>query len=241
MIAEVFYFGYNAFLVKCHDKTLVIDPGRNLSWFRTGTLIPRERWPDIDLILVTHAHPDHGHYALEMSKVAGANIVCGEDFKRFCRGKSVDPVVLRPGANFQSQGIDIFAIPVQHGPAVLSFLSRWFRFPLLAAGSIGYLIDIQGFKILTLGDTMPLDSWGPLKPHVFLAPIGGKVTLSAEEALEAAKTFDAEYVIPCHYDCPLWFFKKLLPADPHEFARRVAQSGRKAVVLKENESFTLKI
>ena len=238
---EICFFGYNAFLLKTQGITIAIDPGRNLSWSRPGSLIPRDRWQEVNLILVTHAHPDHCHYALAISEASGADIVCGEDLERRYHGEGFKPTVLRPGGNVQCQGISLLGIPVKHGPSFLSVLARWLKLPLLAAGSVGYLIDIGGLRILTLGDTKILDSWKPLKPHIFFAPIGGKVTLNAEEALLATEIFDAGLVIPCHYNCPFWCFRSLLRADPNEFSRRIAESGRNSMVVNEGECISLAV
>ena len=241
---EICFFGYNAFLLKVQRKTIAIDPGRNLSWSRPDSLIPRDRWREVNLILITHGHPDHCYYALQISEASGADIVCGRDLERHYHRKGFRPILLRPGERVRCQGINLLGIPVQHGPSFLSFLSligRWLRLPIFGAGSVGYLIEISGLKLLTLGDTKMLDSWKPLKPHIFLAPIGGKVTLNASEALEATEIFDAGLIIPCHYNCPFWLFRSLLRADPHEFSRRLAESGRKSVVLKENECISLNL
>jgi L-ascorbate metabolism protein UlaG (beta-lactamase superfamily) len=237
----IWYFGYNAFLLKTQGKTIAIDPGRNLSWFRPGSLIPRHKWQKVNLILVTHAHPDHCHDALAISKASGAYVVCGEDLARRYHGEGFRPTVLRPEENIECQGISLLGIPAKHGPSFLSVISRWLKLPVLAAGSVGYLIDIGGLRILTLGDTRMVDSWKPLKPHIFLAPIGGKVTLNAEEALLATEIFDAGLVIPCHYDCPFLCFRSLLRADPNEFSRRIAESGLHSMVLKEGECISLAV
>jgi L-ascorbate metabolism protein UlaG (beta-lactamase superfamily) len=220
MHAEICYFGYNAFLLKTQGRTIAIDPGRNLSWSRPDSLIPRNQWQEIDLILVTHAHPDHCHYALAISEASDAKIVCGEGLAKCYRGKGFEPIVLGPGTKIQCRGMDLLGVPVEHGPSFLSLLARWLKLPFLAAGSAGYLIDISGLKVLTLGDTRMLGSWKALKPDIFLAPIGGKVTLNASEALLAAEMFDADLIIPCHYNCPFWFFRSILRADPRIFSPR---------------------
>ena len=137
--AEICFFGYNAFLLKTQRKTIAIDPGRNLSWSRPDSLIPRDRWREVNLILVTHAHPDHCYYALQISEASGADIVCGRDLERRYHRKGFRPILLRPGERVRCQGINLLGIPVQHGPSFLSLLTpmrRWLRLPIFGAGSV---------------------------------------------------------------------------------------------------------
>jgi len=44
-----------------------------------------------------------------------------------------------------------------------------------------------------------------------MIPIGGTIhnTKDVEEALQVVKLMQPKVVIPCHYNCPLFFSKKL--------------------------------
>jgi len=75
-----------------------------------------------------------------------------------------------------------------------------------AEGWMGYLIKIDDVLIYHAGDTDVIPEMQKLtgynqasKEFVALLPIGGRFTMSAEEAVEAAKIIKPTLAIPMHY------------------------------------------
>jgi L-ascorbate metabolism protein UlaG (beta-lactamase superfamily) len=73
-------------------------------------------------------------------------------------------------------------------------------------GWIGYIIEIGNVVIYHAGDTDLIDEMTKLTGYakqgnkfIALLPIGGKVTMNIQEAIQAAKKINADIVVPMHY------------------------------------------
>lgn len=105
-------------------------------------------------------------------------------------------------------------------------------------GSIGFMISVDGYLIINLGDSLLLQGeWGELegiKPDVLMLPIGGRVipnTMNEHDALEALRLFSPKSVIPCHYNnCFLWK-RNVNPADDRFFKEGVDKMRLRCYVL----------
>lgn len=65
-----------------------------------------------------------------------------------------------------------------------------------------------------------------------MIPIGGIMTMNIEEALDAVRMLSPEKVIPCHYDCDIWFQRRVNPADPVIFKKEVKKTGAECIIIK---------
>jgi L-ascorbate metabolism protein UlaG (beta-lactamase superfamily) len=72
-----------------------------------------------------------------------------------------------------------------------------------------------------------------------MVPIGGKAvhnTMDEDDALEAVSIMRPTTVIPCHYNCPGLWSRKLNPADDEYFKREVERVGSRCIIMGEGES-----
>jgi len=111
-------------------------------------------------------------------------------------------------------------------------------------GSIGFDINVNGKRILNLGDTLLHEKeWEMfIEPDVLMIPIGGKIarnTMSEEEAIQAVKNINPKLVIPCHYNCPGLFSKTLNPADEEKFKKGVEALGVQCSVMHTGDAIDL--
>ncbi len=111
----------------------------------------------------------------------------------------------------------------------------------IGRGSMGFEIGFNGYKVVNLGDTLlHRNEWKKIqKPDILMIPIGGKVahnTMDEVEALEAVQIMRPRLVIPCHYNCPGLFSRKLNPADDKEFKKEVEGLGIRCEILLKGES-----
>ncbi len=180
---QLFWVANACFYMKLDGFTVFIDP------FNVGRNVHEKA----DLILITHAHPDHSSPA-DIKKVAKpeTEIVCSEgclseaDFKNF--------KVIKPGDSMDYKGIRIDTIPAYNvKPERMKFHPKdnnW----------VGYILDINGFKLFHAGDTDFIDEMKTLKNMgASLLPMGGTYTMDVNEAIEAANAIDAQHSVPMHY------------------------------------------
>jgi L-ascorbate metabolism protein UlaG (beta-lactamase superfamily) len=263
---HITFYGYNAFLIETADKKLAIDPGALFfHWFRLNPLIPRPEWPDITHIFITHGDPDHYWHADRVAKASGAPLVCNRTMVSTTDGKSL---MLGPrskglaftadinrlhtlgvGETIELDGMSIRGIEARHGELTLKLgpVSRTFTpgpSERIGWGAMGFDIRLGETRIVNLGDTLLLEeAWqGIEKPDVLMLPIGGGSvhnTMDVESALKAVALIQPGLVIPCHYNCPVFFTRDFNPADDQRFKREVEKTGARCALLKVGESIAL--
>ncbi|MFH1801648.1 MAG: MBL fold metallo-hydrolase [archaeon] len=185
---EIKWLGHAGFLIK-DSKVIYVDP-YNI----------REGLEKADLILITHSHYDHCSFA-DMQKIIkeGTRIVVPAD----CQSKIVRsevPIrieVVEPGQEREFGSVKI---------STVSSYNIDKHFHPKSEGWIGYLIKIDGVVVYHAGDTDLIPEMQKLTGHkqkgkkfVLLLPVGGRFTMSAEEAAEAAKIIKPSLAIPMHY------------------------------------------
>lgn len=230
------YYGYNAFIIESKERSVFIDPGRDLHWRRLNSLIPRQSWSRADVILVTHGDADHAEYVPHVARVSGAPIVCGATLARKWRRKGLTVVAVAPGESVGSAGLQIQGVPVQHGGLTVRLLGRAFTFKptSVGEGAVGLLFSLEERRLLNLGDTLLLEeAWRGLRPDVLMVPIGGMMTMDVDAALQAVAAIAPEVVIPTHYDWDILFYHR--PANAERFAATLRVGGHQCFLLKPGE------
>jgi L-ascorbate metabolism protein UlaG (beta-lactamase superfamily) len=231
------YYGYNAFVVEGEGKSVVLDPGQNLYWRRMDSLVPKARWHETDLILVTHGDADHAEYVVPLARASGAPVVCGRALARRWQRRGLTVVSIAPGEAVEVAGVRVRAILAEHGPR-LRFLGRRLGLPFVGAGSLGLLITLEGHRLLNLGDTLLLDcEWQGLQADVLMVPIGGLMTMDVVAALRAIEIVSAPVVVPVHHNWHILFYRH--PADVQRFADGVEKLGLRCVQVPVGGSFEL--
>lgn len=185
---EIKWLGHSGFMIK-NSKVIYIDP-YNI----------KEDSEKADLILVTHSHYDHCSVA-DMEKIVkeGTKIIMTAD----CQSKitkfqiPINMIITEPGREIDYKGIKI---------NVISSYNIDKPFHQKEEGWVGYLIKIKNLLIYHAGDTDLIPEMQKLtgykqkgKKFVAILPIGGRFTMSPEEAAEAAKLIKPTLAIPMHY------------------------------------------
>lgn len=263
---KIKHFLYNAFLIESGDKKLTIDPGGKFFYFlRPTTLIPKSEWASITHIFATHGDPDHYWHIDRVAEASGAEIVLNKTMVQEHDGKQL---VLGPrskGLTFDTplqnlhtlsvdqtislDGMKVTGVATKHGPLLIKVgpLSKT-ETPgpeeRIGWGALGFLIELDGRKLLNLGDTLLLENeWRSLpSPDVLMVPIGGKEahnTMDVDQALEAVKIIQPDLVIPTHYNMPALFNRNYGPADDDEFKREVEKLGSRCQIMASGESLVL--
>jgi L-ascorbate metabolism protein UlaG (beta-lactamase superfamily) len=234
------YYGYNAFLIEGKEITIFIDPGQNLHWRKLDSLIPKSRWSQADLILVTHGDADHAEYVTQVARSSDAPIVCGQALAGKWLRKGLNVVSLDPGKHVSVAGVTIQGLPVQHGGPTWKVCGRSFTFKpkFVGRGGIGLLFQVDGKHLLNLGDTLLIkEEWAGFKADLLMVPIGGMTTMDEAEALRAVSIIQPEDVIPTHYNWDILFYHR--PADAKWFKAEVEAAGFHCYPLQPGESLNL--
>jgi L-ascorbate metabolism protein UlaG (beta-lactamase superfamily) len=112
------YYGYNAFAIAGEGKNIILDPGQDLHWRRLNSLIPRDRWAQANLILVTHGDADHAKYLPQVAHASGAPIVCGLALAEKWRRKGIT-------VETQSLGRECFPLKPRESVDLFANRSAW--------------------------------------------------------------------------------------------------------------------
>lgn len=249
---KIKFYLYNTFVIKTGDKKIAIDPGGLMFYFfRFTTLIPKSEWKSITHIFVTHGDPDHYWHADRVAEASNAPVICNKTMVRDIEGKMLMLGPRDKGLAFTTpfknihtisvdetielDGMSITGIKATHGS--LTFKLWPFSKTLIPGpderigwGAIGFNIQLDGKTVVNLGDTLlHEEEWKTINnPDVLMIPIGGKTahnTMDEKEALQAVKIMQPKLVIPCHYNCPMFFSKKYNPADDKMFKTEVEKLG----------------
>jgi len=66
-------------------------------------------------------------------------------------------------------------------------------------GWLGFILTVDGVRIYHAGDTDLIPEMDSLKADIALLPVSGTYVMTAEEAVEAAKTIKPKLAIPMHF------------------------------------------
>jgi L-ascorbate metabolism protein UlaG (beta-lactamase superfamily) len=151
--------------------------------------------PKADLILITHDHQDHCSPE-DVAKIQKEDTVI-VTVKSAADNLSGLIKIVSPGDQFSIKGIQIHAIPAYN---INKFRETGEPYHPWDAGYVGYLISMGGLSIYHAGDTDLISEMGNLSTDVALLPVSGTYVMTAEEALEAAKTIKPQVWVPMHID-----------------------------------------
>ncbi|MFH1325472.1 MAG: MBL fold metallo-hydrolase [archaeon] len=185
---EIKWLGHAGFLIK-NSKIIYVDP-YNI----------KETEEKADVILITHSHYDHCSFA-DIKKIIkeGTKIILPADCQSKV-AKSDVPVNIEIIEPFQEK--DFGDLKVSTIPAYNTDKT----FHPKEEGWVGYLLKMNGVVIYHAGDTDKINEMQTLTGHkqankklIALLPVGGRYTMTAEEAAEAAKIIKPYLAIPMHY------------------------------------------
>lgn len=212
---KITFLGHSGFLVDSGVK-VVIDPfltGNPKSGVEASTL------NECDIVLVTHAHPDHLGDAYSIVKRTGATLVSTHDV-------AVSGEVAGEGMNFGGtmtfRGIPITMVKAEHAVGL--------------SDSAGFVWTQEGKTIYHMGDTSLFSDIKLIaelyRPEVLCVPIGDRYTMNSKEAALAASWIRPKIVFPMHFGT-----FPFLVQDPFEFKRLCeAKCDAKVVILDPGQA-----
>lgn len=176
VVKNITWLGHDGFLIRGKNGVVVIDPFK---------VVESEK---ADLILITHEHYDHCSPE-DIDKVRKESTVIVTDANSAAK-LSGDVQVVKPGDKVTAAGFTVEAVPAYNTNK--SFHPK-------NNGWLGFVVTVDGVRIYHAGDTDLIPEMASLDVDIALLPVSGTYVMTAEEAVEAAKSIKPKTAIPMHY------------------------------------------
>lgn len=229
------WIGHASFLIQTSRTSILVDP----IWAKWLKVFKRIKHPglelhdlpDIDLVLVTHAHFDHLDKKTLRAVAAEQPIVVPQNVGNLVHGLGFNRVdELRTWQSIEHEDVKVTLTPAHHwGARMLHDSHRGFG---------GFLIEFAGRSILHCGDSAYVKNIFPqianrARVEIALMPIGAydaptkrNVHMNPEEAILAFQELRAEKLVPMHYGS-----FRLSYEPPHEPPARLIERAREVGIL----------
>ena len=180
-------FPQSCLLIETKGKKILIDPGK-LKYKEEYFDI----WNNVDIILITHKHPDHCN--TEVLKKLNKNITIYSTREVQNANEDLNIKIIKEKDIFQIGDINIEVVHAIHGYQ-----------PLLKGKEInenvGFIVDDGKNRLYTTSDTICFKN--DYKADILCIPVTGHgLTMSAFEAALYSKEVEAKLTIPIHMDNP---------------------------------------
>lgn len=215
---EITYLGHSGFKIKSGASVLV-DP-----WL-TGNptaAFAADEINGIDVLLVTHGHPDHVGDSQSIARRTGAVFV---SVVELAGSDEVQGIGMNYGGTVTVSELPITMVKAEHSVG--------------GGDSAGFIWKQGGKTLYHMGDTSlfsDLKLIGELyRPDIVFMPIGGHYTMGPDHAALAVEWLAPEIVIPMHYAT-----FPILEPNADRFAAEVAlRCKTKTVVLTPGQTFDI--
>ena len=182
LVKGIRWLGHASFLIE-DDKKVYIDPYDIPDDLAKGL-------PDADLILITHDHRDHFSPDDIKKIVKPPTVVVSIKAVVDELPEKTKAHIVEPGDTVSVGGLEIVAVPAYN-------IKK--QFHPKTKGHVGFVVKFDKRTIYHAGDTDLIPEMENLEVDVALLPAGGKFTMDATEAAEAANLIKPRVAIPMHW------------------------------------------
>ncbi len=162
--------------------------------------------PPAEIILITHAHPDHLNPEVLTAIAGGATILAPQVVIDALPGPLKDKAkLMKNGDTVEIAGVKVEAVPAYNiTPERLKFHPK-------GVGN-GYVVTLGDKRVYVAGDTEDTSEMRALQNvDVAFLPMNLPYTMTVEQAADAVKAFKPKVTIPYHYgDSDVAKFKELV-------------------------------
>ncbi|BAI79522.1 metal dependent hydrolase [Deferribacter desulfuricans SSM1] len=228
-MATIKWLGHAAVLIK-GSKNILIDP------FIKGNPVAKVNIDeiDVDLILVTHGHPDHLGDTIEISKKKNIPVIAIFEITNYLQSKGINDIIpMNIGGKRSFDFGWVKMVPALHSSSIIDAEGIHY-----AGNPVGYVVNIDGSTIYVAGDTAlfkDMEIIGELlKPDIAILPVGDNFTMDIDEAIYACKLLKVKKMIPIHYNT--W---DLISIDIEKFKKDCADKGVETIILEVNGEYEI--
>jgi L-ascorbate metabolism protein UlaG (beta-lactamase superfamily) len=168
---KIEWVGHASFIITSNDGTKILTDPYESGGF-AGTLHYSPIKGQVDIITVSHAHPDHCHIPASTNK---DTLIIREKTNATVKGiaiRSVDS--FHDASGGKKRGINSIFVFEVDGMKIAHF------------GDLGHVLDDNQIKELG-------------KVDIAMIPVGGNFTINAQEASDLVKQIKPKIVIPMHF------------------------------------------
>ena len=212
---SVIWVGHATVLLQLDDRWILTDPvftdtiGQVSRRLVEPGLLP-EQLPMLDLVLISHLHFDHLSLgSLDLIEPRIRTLVLPEGGAVYVPHSRVLPIELPCGESFAQDGLQVTAVPANHGGWRYALDRAW-----LDTSATGYVVQYRGTSVYFAGDTAAQESASQAIGERFpgldlallpIAPIEPRdymhrYHIDPAEALAAFELVGARFMVPIHFD-----------------------------------------
>lgn len=213
MSNTITYYGHSAFkIVTGQGLRIWIDP-----WLDNPMAPEDHGETESDLILVTHAHPDHLGNTMELAASSMTEVVAVHELQQYLLARGLPNVTgMNIGGTYHTKGISVTMVQAVHSSSISNGNEL-----LYGGEAAGFIIRLEdGVRIYHAGDTALFGDMAMLgsmhSPKVAMLPIGDHYVMGPRDAVYACRLINPRIVIPMHYKT-----FPVLTGTPGEFERQM--------------------